>query len=1575
MKILVLVAVFSFLIPCLLFGTPITVDMAVRVADHWWVSNSTQDNPLRVADIQSFGRDGYPLIWLIQAEDGGFVLVSSDDAAHPILGYDLHSQFNYPVESPAVSAWIEARIDELWEILNNKLDNTDSKAEWDILLEAPLSRRNQHRSIAPLITTSWDQGYPYNVLCPSDTNGPGGHVWAGCGAVAMAQVMRYWTSPLQGTGSHTYYAGTYGMLSADFGQTTYNWDNMPNTCSPNNMDIPLLLYHCGVSVNMGYSPSGSGCSGTGIAAALSQYFCYAPCSYYYKSNYSTSSWNSMLRASLNAGRPIVYRGEGSSGGHLFNLDGYQNEDYFHFNWGWSGSYDGFYYLSNLNPGSYSFTSGQGAILDIHPSQVMAPPQNLTINTLGYQVNLDWDTPSATGCLGYKVFRNGALTATINGSGNSSFCQEVLDYGEYTYQVSAIYSAGQSNPSTAGTAIIGPPSNPVIWHESFDQPQGWTAGQYWSQSQGRYLLYANPSPSNYDTSLISPLISLPANARSMTVTMMIRDVAANTGEVCDIAVLVNSQPTVIWIHNSNQDWGMQYGSPLDLNLSQFAGQSVQIRFRSYGGLLSNLGYWYIHDLVINGVMNLDVSGEAINTGAYGSVGQASQISIGVQNTGLSDTGPLQVSLWQAGTGILETQTIAGITVGNTTQCVFSLTPSLTGSIYLYAMITLPGDMYPENNYSQIASLEVMPQGYIFPRIGNPNQKYGSPVYANGFTGLHQTIYLNDEINAIGVLHGMVLPSHFGIEITGKPLKIWMKNTALSSLSSIISVEQSTLVFDGVLNLHTGERLNYIPFAQPFVYTGQNLLVSYYSTSNGVYGLQCDFWHFSGDSSRNRGIYSTNSSQVYDPLNPVSGYSSSRVPCVIFVLEGYPVVNVSGRVVNSENINLGIAGATIAISGAQTLQGTCNDSGFFSLAGIMGNSAFSYTISAPGFQSCSGNFDTTTTNLNLGVLPLAESIIAPQNVEVTVSDANNYSVISWAWGPGGRKASAPPQKSTSTRTQTGFVVYRLLPSQQDQPDTWTLLSSVAASNLSYLDADWNNLVSGEYIYAVTTQYNYTSQSGPAFSPIIERFTDGRIIGSVSDLDGVPIQGALMQVSGSAGFGPFSAVSDSIGYYCIPGVHYGSYNITCSHLYYQISGMNLAVTANQDSNQDFMLTDLLLTPQNISANIVSDERVEIVWEPGEPTNQTHGLLSSASGRSLTGYCVYRSRSLLVSVPSLWMPLGSSYTCAWTDSSWYELDNDSYVYIIQANYSGNYSSQPGISNELVHLHYAGLEGFVINNDSLAVDGALITITSLNYNSEAVSDSAGFYGFTEVLPDTYQITCTKPGYQDYAFQNLELPMHQISQCDISLQELILPPNDVQATLLPGMDGAQDQVLITWQHPDWISGRNLLGFRLWRLNQTDISDSSQWVPLNTELIDSLNFADPFWPPSQNGEYRYAVAAIYSQENSSDSIISNIIDFSIVTQDDPILPAAPLRISANPNPFRPSTSLEFSLVKPARIHIEIFNCRGQKVANLVNGVFNGGTHQVIWDGKDASGKHLSSGVYILRMSNGKDHKLLKLVLMK
>lgn len=335
-----------------------------------------------------------PAFYVFSADQQGFVIVSGDDRVFPVLGYADEGKFDPANISPTMQKWFEGYKNEIRYAIENNLTATpELKAEWRTLqsgesMKAPVAEA----AVSPLLSTKWDQSPYYNAICPYDTH-YGEKVVTGCVATAMAQVMKYWNYPEKGSGFHSYNHSQNGTLSANFGSTTYQWSAMPNQISSSNSAIATLMYHCGIAVEMNYnvaSQGGSGamtiCSGyTGCTAsaetALKTFFGYKSSLLgVHKSNYTNENWINLLKTELNARRPIVYAGRGSEGGHCFVCDGYDANNYFHFNWGWSGHNDGYYSLSALVPGSggagggsYAFTDAQRAIIGVEPAQSAATP--------------------------------------------------------------------------------------------------------------------------------------------------------------------------------------------------------------------------------------------------------------------------------------------------------------------------------------------------------------------------------------------------------------------------------------------------------------------------------------------------------------------------------------------------------------------------------------------------------------------------------------------------------------------------------------------------------------------------------------------------------------------------------------------------------------------------------------------------------------------------------------------------------------------------------------------------------------------------------------------------------------------------------------------------------------------------------------------------------------------------------------------------------------------------------------------------------------------------------------------------
>ena len=300
-------------------------------------------------------------MFLFTAADGGFVLVAADDCVRPILAYSLTARFADTLPDH-IASWLQGYAGEI-ALLRSRGETASLqvRAEWDALLKADGQGPLYTVVVAPMLTTTWKQGSPYNTLCPLDTQNR--KTIAGCVAIAMAQVMKYWNHPTQGVGSYSYTTASYGTLSADFGATTYDWTNMSNSLtsvspSVNINAVATLVYHAGVSVKMGYGYSSSSATTTSAnnlstitgERALRTYFKYDKALHSVRRDVvGDSVFTALLEGELLAGRPVIFSGRDTSGGHAFVCDGGNNAGLYHFNWGWGGYCDGYYQIGALNP--------------------------------------------------------------------------------------------------------------------------------------------------------------------------------------------------------------------------------------------------------------------------------------------------------------------------------------------------------------------------------------------------------------------------------------------------------------------------------------------------------------------------------------------------------------------------------------------------------------------------------------------------------------------------------------------------------------------------------------------------------------------------------------------------------------------------------------------------------------------------------------------------------------------------------------------------------------------------------------------------------------------------------------------------------------------------------------------------------------------------------------------------------------------------------------------------------------------------------------------------------------------------
>ncbi|MDB5285006.1 MAG: Peptidase family protein [Bacteroidota bacterium] len=367
---------------------------AKQVAQNFCQQNNPSGGPIILHPVyecktnSNVGRssDGRTVYYIFNVgENQGFVIVSGEEMVRPILAYSTKGSYSVENVPPSVKAWMDKYKMEIVYVIENVTETTEEiSSKWyNLYNNKSTGSSRATQGVNPLCQTTWNQNPYYNNMCPYDNNYQA-YCVTGCVATAMAQILKYWNYPSQGSGNHSYNSTNYGTLSANYGATTYNWANMPNAISSDNTEIETLMSHCGISVDMNYSPQESGAwvitadAGAGGACAQNSYvsyFGYNPDSIkgLQRANYSDNNWTNLIINELNLNRPVQYVGSGPGGGHTWVCDGYDGNGNFHMNWGWGSQDDGFYSIDALSPinpgtggGDGDFNSGEEAVIGIVP---------------------------------------------------------------------------------------------------------------------------------------------------------------------------------------------------------------------------------------------------------------------------------------------------------------------------------------------------------------------------------------------------------------------------------------------------------------------------------------------------------------------------------------------------------------------------------------------------------------------------------------------------------------------------------------------------------------------------------------------------------------------------------------------------------------------------------------------------------------------------------------------------------------------------------------------------------------------------------------------------------------------------------------------------------------------------------------------------------------------------------------------------------------------------------------------------------------------------------------------------------
>ncbi|MDD4309687.1 MAG: hypothetical protein PHO32_04860, partial [Candidatus Cloacimonetes bacterium] len=308
--------------------------------------------------------------------------------------------------------------------------------------------------------------------------------------------------------------------------------------------------------------------------------------------------------------------------------------------------------------------------------------------------------------------------------------------------------------------------------------------------------------------------------------------------------------------------------------------------------------YLDNLLFEAMVNNDLLLSSFSTNGYANAGETHTCQIGVKNNGLLTQNSYTLKLMSVDNSIELASLLITTPLAPETTALHTISwiPSITGELQIYGNVSLTGDSNSGNNSSANKQLTIYPQTFYLPVAGDIQSTTTANTLPINFywkNSISETIYLADElIVASGNIEGLIYSSNFVQELSSKPVKIWVKNTTETNLSTAwLPFENYTLVFDGMVDFSLGTNSVIIPFSAPFAYSGANLAVrvnrpmdtEYFSSSNHFY-----YTDFVATPNRSRYLYSD--STVYDPSAPsASGTLSSYIPVTAFVASNAALIS--------------------------------------------------------------------------------------------------------------------------------------------------------------------------------------------------------------------------------------------------------------------------------------------------------------------------------------------------------------------------------------------------------------------------------------------------------------------------------------------------------------------------------------------------------------------------------------------------------------------------------------------------------------------------------------------------------------
>jgi len=338
-----------------------------------------------IGETKPLEQSGQTVGYLMSLNPQGYILVSGNTIRIPVKAYSLRSDFD-----SLPPAYVQTLLDELHISTSpssktrfshggvNEAPEAQNNAYWNFLTQPSMVSRKTYAYTPDtwLLTTKWNQTYPYNRLNPKyqDTL-----TITGCVQTALAQIMRYHGHPSSGSGVFTHTRN--GQTLTAVMNRPFNWSAMPHSVNGGveqyqQEEVAALMRDLGILNQANFGTGGT--SASFYSEKFERAFGYAPISTMESGN---ADFFTTIVNEINNERPVIL----SMPNHMTVADGYASDGTgkkIHINLGWGGSNDDFYYLDQTNIiGDFAFTPNHTIYYNIKPCQAGEcspyPPESTT----------------------------------------------------------------------------------------------------------------------------------------------------------------------------------------------------------------------------------------------------------------------------------------------------------------------------------------------------------------------------------------------------------------------------------------------------------------------------------------------------------------------------------------------------------------------------------------------------------------------------------------------------------------------------------------------------------------------------------------------------------------------------------------------------------------------------------------------------------------------------------------------------------------------------------------------------------------------------------------------------------------------------------------------------------------------------------------------------------------------------------------------------------------------------------------------------------------------------------------------